>query len=60
MQGQDKDWLQISACAKHFAVHSWNTPSTYMVYPSAQDLADTYLPAFETAVKAGVSGLMCR
>ena len=59
MQGEDKEWLQISACAKHFAVHSWNTPSTYMAFPTAQDLADTYLPAFETAVKAGVSGLMC-
>jgi hypothetical protein len=44
MQGTDPNWLQISACAKHFAVHSWNTPSTYMAYPTKQDLADTYLP----------------
>ncbi len=87
MQGTDPKWLQISACAKHFAVHSWNTPSTYMAYPTKQDLADTYLPgmtmaasvemksfasdacdrfnifsclpAFEAAVKAGISGFMC-
>jgi beta-glucosidase len=60
MQGTDPNWLQISGCAKHFAVHSWNTPSTYMAYPTKQDLADTYLPAFEAAVKAGISGFMCR
>ena len=59
MQGTDPKWLQVSACAKHFAVHSWNTPSTYMAFPTKQDLSDTYLPAFEAAVKAGVSGFMC-
>ena len=59
MQGDDPEWLQISACAKHFAVHSWNTPSDYMAYPTAQDLADTYFPAFQAAAGAGVSGFMC-
>ena len=59
MQGDDPKWLQISACAKHFAVHSWNTPSNYMAYPTAQDLADTYFPAFQAAAEAGVSGFMC-
>ena len=48
MQGTDPKWLQISACAKHYAVHSWNTPSTYMAYPTKQDLADTYLPGAAT------------
>jgi hypothetical protein len=60
MQGNDSKWLQISACAKHFAVHSWNTPSHYMAFPTKQDMADTYLPAFEAAVvDGGVSGFMC-
>ena len=59
MQGTDDKWLQVSGCAKHFAVHSWNTPSTYMAYPTPQDLADTYLPAFEAAVRGGISGFMC-
>ena len=36
MQGTDPDWLQVSGCAKHFAVHSWNTPSTYMAFPTKQ------------------------
>jgi beta-glucosidase-like glycosyl hydrolase len=30
-----------------------------MAYPSAQDLADTYFPAFQAAAESGVSGFMC-
>lgn len=58
MQGEDDKYLQVSACAKHFAVHSWNTPSHYMAYPTERDLSDTYLPAFEAAARGGISSMM--
>jgi beta-glucosidase len=50
-QGQDPTYLKITACAKHFAVHSGpeSTRHTADVDVSPYDLRDTYLPAFRTS-----------
>ncbi|RUT67980.1 glycosyl hydrolase [Flavobacterium cupreum] len=62
LQGNDPVYLNASACAKHFAVHSgpeWSR-STYNAEVSKHDLWDTYLPAFrDLIVDAKVSGVMC-
>lgn len=62
LQGEDPRYLKVSACAKHYAVHSgpeWNR-SMFNAEVSDQDLWDTYLPAFEKLVlDAKVSGVMC-
>lgn len=62
LQGDDPVYLNASACAKHFAVHSgpeWSR-STYNAQVSKHDLWDTYLPAFrDLIVDAKVSGVMC-
>ena len=61
LQGTDDKYLKTSACAKHFAVHSG--PEALRHYFNAvadkKDLFETYLPAFEKAVREGqVSGVM--
>ena len=61
MQGDDPDYLQAAACAKHFAVHSG--PEDKRHYFNAevnqQDLWETYLPAFRALVEeAGVEAVM--
>lgn len=55
MQGDDPHYLKVGATAKHFAVHSGpeNLRHVFDAQPSAYDLNDTYLPAFEAAVKEG-------
>ena len=62
LQGNDPRYLKVSACAKHYAVHSgpeWNR-SFFNAKVSNQDLWDTYLPAFQKLVTdAKVSGVMC-
>lgn len=61
-QGDDPHYLKITACAKHFAVHSGpeSTRHTFDVRPSAYDLNDTYLPAFRSLiVDARVASVMC-
>ena len=61
-QGDDPRYLKITACAKHFAVHSGPESSrhTFDVRPSAYDLNDTYLPAFRNLiVDAKVESVMC-
>ncbi|MGD0566062.1 MAG: glycoside hydrolase family 3 C-terminal domain-containing protein [Candidatus Goldiibacteriota bacterium] len=61
IQGNDKKHLKAMACAKHFAVHSGPDPDrhTFDARVSEKDLRETYLPAFETAVKeAGVECIM--
>lgn len=52
LQGDDK-YLKIAACAKHFAVHSGPEAlrHEFDARVSEKDLRETYLPAFETAVK---------
>lgn len=59
LQG-DKEFLKAAACAKHFAVHSGpeKLRHTFDAKVSDKDLYETYLPAFEHAVKAKVAGVM--
>jgi len=55
MQGDDPHYWKTIATAKHFAVHSGPEADrhTFDAHVSAHDLADTYLPQFEAAVRHG-------
>jgi beta-glucosidase len=55
MQGDDPRYWKTVATAKHFAVHSGPEADrhSFDARVSAHDLADTYLPHFETAVREG-------
>lgn len=60
LQGDGK-YLKVAACAKHYAVHSGPEAvrHTFDARVRPKDLAETYLPAFEAAVKeAGVEAVM--
>ncbi|AWH74606.1 glucan 1,4-alpha-glucosidase [Dokdonia sp. Dokd-P16] len=62
LQGDDPDYLKVVATAKHFAVHSGPEKSRHEdnYHTSDKDLYETYLPAFEAAVKeAKVHSVMC-
>lgn len=62
LQGDDPKYLHAAACAKHFAVHSGPEPIRHKfdVFPTDDDLWNTYLPAFkELVVNAKVAGVMC-
>jgi beta-glucosidase len=62
LQGNNPNYLKVTACAKHFAVHSGPEPGRNMfdVTVSDYDLWDTYLPAFKALiVDAQVAGVMC-
>lgn len=54
LQG-DGEYLKVAACAKHFAVHSGPEAlrHEFNAEVSQKDLWETYLPAFEAAVKEG-------
>ncbi len=54
------EFLKASACSKHYAVHSGPEKNRYgfNAITDMHDLWETYLPAFEKTVKAGVSGVM--
>jgi beta-glucosidase len=58
LQGDDPKYVKVMACAKHFAVHSGPEPlRTYIdIKPQERDLYETYLPAFEAAVREGRVG----
>ena len=58
LQGNDPRYIKIMACAKHFAVHSGPEPERHRfdAKPSERDLYETYLPAFEAAVREGQVG----
>ncbi len=60
LQGDDPIYLKVAACAKHFAVHSGpeSERHAFDARPTAKDLAETYLPAFEKLVAAGVEAVM--
>lgn len=62
LQGdENEDYLKAAACAKHFAVHSGPEEDRHHfdAIVSKKDLYETYLPAFEVAVKeANVVGVM--
>ena len=59
LQGLDNypecDTLKVAACAKHFAVHSGPEGERhhFNAVASKKDMEETYLPAFEKAVKEG-------
>ena len=55
------EYMKSAACAKHFAVHSGPEAERhhFNVNPSKKDMEETYLPAFEAAVKeADVESVM--
>lgn len=60
LQGRSAHYLKTAACAKHFAVHSGpeHLRHGFDAQPTAKDLAETYLPAFERLVRAGVEAVM--
>ena len=60
LQGDDARYLKVAACAKHFAVHSGpeQLRHGFDAEPTEKDLAETYLPAFERLVRAGVEAVM--
>jgi beta-glucosidase len=60
LQGDHPRYLKTAACAKHFAAHSGPEAlrHEFNARVSDQDLWDTYLPAFEKLVKAGVESVM--
>ncbi len=60
LQGNDKRYLKIAACAKHFAVHSGpeKLRRNFDAEVSQKDLNETYLPAFKALVDANVEGFM--
>ena len=60
LQGDDPTYYKTAACAKHFAVHSGpeRERHSFDARPSQKDLSETYLPAFEKLVRAGVESVM--
>ena len=64
LQGRDERYVRLAATPKHFAGYDGpeDNPSrlTFDAIITAQDLHDTYLPAFQSAVQRGrARGLMC-
>ena len=62
LQGDNEKYLKVVATAKHFAVHSGPEKSRHHdnYVTTTKDLYETYLPAFEAAVKeAKVHSVMC-
>ena len=59
LQG-DGDFYKATACAKHFAGHSGpeKLRHSFDAQISAKEMEETYLPAFQKAVEAGVAGVM--
>jgi beta-glucosidase len=60
LQGNNKKYLKIAACAKHFAVHSGpeSLRHNFDAIVSKKDLFETYLPSFKALVDADVEGFM--
>jgi beta-glucosidase len=61
LQGDDPRYLKTAACAKHYAVHSGPEADRHHfdAIASPKDLGETYLPAFEAAVReANVESVM--
>ena len=58
LQGDDPKYVKAMACAKHYAVHSGPESERHRfdAKPSERDLYETYLPAFEAAVREGHVG----
>ena len=60
LQGDHPHYLKTAACAKHYAVHSGPEQARHIfdARPTPKDLHETYLPAFEKLVRAGVEAVM--
>ncbi len=61
LQGNDENYMQVAACAKHYAVHSGPEAKRHVfdAEVSMQDLYETYLPAFKACIEeAEVEGVM--
>lgn len=60
LQGSHPHYLKTAACAKHYAVHSGPEADRhgFDAKPTPKDLCETYLPAFEKLVGAGVEAVM--
>ena len=61
LQGTDPHRLKTAACVKHFVAHSGPEPERHHFNASVspRDMEETYLPAFEAAVREGhVNGVM--
>jgi beta-glucosidase len=60
LQGDHPHYLKTAACAKHYAVHSGPEQDRhgFDAIPTAKDLYETYLPAFEKLVRSGVEAVM--
>ncbi len=58
LQGDDPKYVKALACAKHYAVHSGPEAlrHEFDARPSERELYETYLPAFEAAVRDGQVG----
>ena len=58
LQGNDPKYVKAMACAKHYAVHSGPEihRKNFNATPPESDLYNTYLPAFEAAVREGHVG----
>ena len=56
----DGEFMKACACAKHFAAHSGpeELRHGFSSEVTEKDLNETYLPAFEKSVEAGVAGVM--
>lgn len=56
----DGEFMKACACSKHYAVHSGpeKTRHGFDAIANPHDLYETYLPAFEKTVEAGVAGVM--
>lgn len=56
----DGEFFKATACSKHFAVHSGpeSLRHSFDAKVDNHDLFETYLPAFEKTVEAGVAGVM--
>mmetsp|Transcript_77291 Transcript_77291/g.250180 ORF Transcript_77291/g.250180 Transcript_77291/m.250180 type:complete len:656 (-) Transcript_77291:1901-3868(-) len=61
LQGDHPKYLKVSACLKHFSAYSQETDREGMgAVVTAQDMNDTYLPAFMAGIQQGrASGIMC-
>jgi beta-glucosidase len=62
LQGDNPKYYKTIATSKHFAVHSGPESTRHQQHmnPSAQDLEETYLPAFRKTVTDGkVAAVMC-
>ena len=59
IQGEG-EFYKATACSKHYAVHSGPEKDRhgFDAIASMHDMYETYLPAFEKTVKAGVAGVM--